>query len=346
MFCYHCGKPMNTHDRFCPNCGAPARAPRQKEQTGQAEPPSQGSWQSTSQGAGQNRMPQTPPGAASYATQGAASQAAPGARQTPPPSGAYDAGAAPGVQYVYVDPATGRVAKTPPRSRGKSGSETFMQWMTVAFIAVGMVILMVAASLFISGCMVRSVFTDNVVSDPMQDFLSSSRPDAAVSSRMPVVTSDPDEHMWGDDASSDEADASEDVSSVSGTVSSAPRVTSRTTVSSRPVSSVPETQRASYLKKYVKGSWTTEIPYKAMSLPATFRFDGKGKCSCELKALFITKKFEGTYTVKDGGKCTITLEGLDDYVEEGNTLEGDLEVVRDDQMKFTVGDTVWILNRK
>ena len=53
----------------------------------------------------------------------------------------------------------------------------------------------------------------------------------------------------------------------------------------------------------------------------------------------------GTYTVKDGGRCAITLNGLDEYVSDGNTLEGDIEIVKDDKINFTVGDVVWELNR-
>ena len=316
MFCKKCGAKLGSKDKFCPNCGSPIMASPAGGRPQAAQPP---------QGAYANQGAQPPQGG--YANQGAqppqggyANQAFRSAvQQNVPPTRSSAASQASGnVRYVQVDPQTGKIASSP---HGKSRSESFMQWMTIAFIAIGLVIVMVAGSMFISGYMVKSVFADNVVSRPIDDFVTSEE-------ELQVSSEEEAEEISSEtDFSSEAAGSSEEISSEAEN------------------KNVPEKLRASYIQSHLKGKWTTSIPYKSMSLPATLVFDGKGKCSCEMKALFITKKFDGTYTVKDGGRCAITLNGLDEYVSDGNTLEGDIEIVKDDKINFTVGDVVWELNR-
>ena len=308
MYCNQCGEKVGNKDKFCPNCGRPVVTPSAGSHAQSPQTP-RSPYTNQAPNAGQapyaNQAPQTSRPTANTARQNV-------------PSGVPDPSQGAGnVRYVYVDPQTGKIA-TPPH--GKSRSESFMQWMTIAFIAIGLVIVMVAGSMFISGYMVKSVFADNVVSAPMDDFLTS-EDEQTVSSQEEDVVSSEDEI---------EVDSEADVSS-------------ELVVSSEPA--VPENLRASYIQSHLKGKWTTSIPYKSMSLPATFVFDGKGKCSCEMKALFITKKFDGTYTVKDGGRCAITLNGLEEYVSDGNTMEGKIEIVRDNKINFTVGNVVWELNK-
>ena len=98
------------------------------------------------------------------------------------------------------------------------------------------------------------------------------------------------------------------------------------------------------MNEKIKGKWKTDVPYKNMSLPATFEFDGRGNVKCTIKAFLFSKKFEGTYKINDGGKCTLTLEGMKEYLED-DTMVGDLRFVTDDKMEFTVENTVWKLNR-
>lgn len=199
------------------------------------------------------------------------------------------------VRYVQVDTKTGKIAQNP---NTKSGSESMMQGMTIAFVAIAVVIVMVAGSMFISGHMSKNV-TSN---------------EDAVESEIPV---------------------SSEVASEEEPVSSEEEV----------VSSVPEELQASYLKSKIKGKWSTQLPYKSMSLPVTFTFEDGGKCSCVIKALFITKQFDGNYDIKDGGACTITLNGLEEYMSEGNTLIGHMEFISDNKINFTAGNEIWILNK-
>lgn len=111
------------------------------------------------------------------------------------------------------------------------------------------------------------------------------------------------------------------------------------------VNTVPTELQADYLKGKIKGKWSANLPYKSMSLPVTFTFDDAGNCSCVIKALFITKQFDGNYTVKDGGDCTISLNGLEEYMSQGNSITGSIEFVSDDKVNFTVGNDMLILNR-
>lgn len=111
------------------------------------------------------------------------------------------------------------------------------------------------------------------------------------------------------------------------------------------ISSVPPELLAENIQSKIKGTWSTDIPYKSMTIPATFVFDGNEKCSCSLKALFISKTFEGSYSVSDGGRCYITLNGLEEYAGGKNTMVGNVEFTSDDSMTFTVDSTVWQLNR-
>lgn len=211
------------------------------------------------------------------------------------------------VQYVYVNKKTGKIANNP---HVKTKSEGCLQYAGIAFAAVALVILMVCGTVLLT----------NYLSD---DY---------------TIIDQEDE--WNT-SSSAQVSSTEDESEVSsGTVSSQ-------TVSSETVSSeysLPVELTAKYMNKKIKGKWKTDIPYKNMNLPGTFEFDGKGKVKCTIKAFLFSKKFEGTYTIKDGGKCTLTLEGLEEYFED-DTLNGDLRFVTDDKMEFTVEDTVWKLNR-
>ena len=307
MYCNQCGAKIDSKDKFCPGCGRPVQpsAAGGNPQSGKAPYVNQGSQARQAPYANQDPRP-----TASSANAG---------RQNMPPSGMNPEN----VRYVQVDPKTGKIASPP---HGKSRSESFMQWMTIAFIAIGLVIVMVAGSMFISGYMVKSVFADNVVSRPMDDFVTSKEePSVSTAEESPVSSEEEDEIVSETPVSSEDATSSDSVTSKE--------------------SEVPEKLRAKYIQSHLKGKWTTSIPYKSMSLPATFVFDGKGKCSCEMKALFITKKFDGTYTVKDGGQCTVTLNGLEEYVSDGNTMEGKIEIVRDNKINFTVGNVVWELNK-
>lgn len=200
------------------------------------------------------------------------------------------------VRYVQVDTKTGKIAQN---SGQKSGSESMMQGLTIAFVAIAVVIVMVAGSMFIAGHL-----SENITSGE----------DSPAASEIPVSDED---------------------------LSEAEPVSSEEEVSS----AVPEELQASYLKSKVKGKWSTQLPYKNMSLPVTFTFDDAGKCSCVIKALFITKQFDGTYTINDGGACTITLNGLEEYMSDGNTLTGKMEFISDDKINFTAGNEIWILNR-
>ena len=312
MYCNQCGGKVDSKDKFCPNCGRPVM------------PPSAGGHPQASA----NQPPQPPKGAyANQASQPTAQTAGSPKRNAARSSGVSAPNETTGnVRYVYVDPQTGKIASPP---HGKSRSESFMQWMTIAFIAIGLVIVMVAGSMFISEYMVKSVFSDNVVSGPIEDFVTSWEGQQSVSSQEELTVSSDE-----DDEADEEEIPSSDIA-----------VSSEAVVVSSQESTVPEKLRAEYIQSHLKGKWTTDIPYKSMSLPATFVFDGKGKCSCEMKALFITKKFDGTYTVKDGGQCAITLNGLEDYVADGNTMEGQIEIVKEDKINFTVGDIVWELNK-
>lgn len=333
MYCHKCGHEVADDGVFCPQCGEKIvktkkftshrervnQPPSANAQATSANVPPTGTWQ-----------PGAPP--SGYVPNGAGhvnGSAPPAGGQPQMPVYASEAPSAQNsqntVKYVYVDQTTGRITKKPGV---KSGSELFMQWMTIAFIAIGLVIVMIAGSMFISGYVVQNVFSGNVDAKAAEEFFLSS--DAA-SEELPVVSDTPSDNPSIDVAS--EEDPPEISSEISSDVSSA-----------APSSVAPE-MRADVMQKKIKGTWSTQIPYKAMSLPATFVFDGSGKCSCVLKAMFISKKFDGTYTIRDGGKCSITLLGLEDYVSDGNTMVGDLEFVSDNQMNFTVGDTIWILNR-
>lgn len=206
------------------------------------------------------------------------------------------------VRYVQVDTKTGKIAQNPKKT---SGSESMMQGLTIAFVAIAVVIVMIAGSMFISGHISK-----NVTSNDEED-------DYNIVSEMPVVS---------ETSSEEETVSSEDIQQ-------------------EEVSSIPPELQADYLRSKIKGKWSTQLPYKAMSLPVTFTFDDAGNCSCVIKALFITKQFDGQYSVQDGGACTITLNGLEEYMSEGNSLTGSIAFISDDKVNFTAGNEIWVLNR-
>lgn len=217
------------------------------------------------------------------------------------------------VQYVYVNKKTGKITQNPGV---KTSSEGCIQYVGVAFAAVALVIVMAACSVILSGYLSEN---SGIVSDEDRYYGEASE----IENVPEVVSSEI---------------SSEPVSSEP--VSSEP-------VSSEPVSSEPaisEELTAKYMQKKIKGKWRTDVPYKNMSLPGTFEFDGKGNCQCTIKAFLFSKKFEGDYTIKDGGECRLTLKGLEEYFDD-DTMIGNLRFVTDDKMEFTVSDTVWKLNR-
>ena len=199
------------------------------------------------------------------------------------------------VKYVQVDTRTGKIVKN---SNAKSSSDSMMQGLTIAFVAIAVVIVMAAGSMFISGHMKENITA-------------------------------------GSDAESDSAVD----------VSSAEPTQDNSISSEEEVNTVPTELQADYLKSRIKGKWSANLPYKSMSLPVTFTFDDAGNCSCVIKALFITKQFDGNYTINDGGQCTVTLSGLDEYMSEGNSIAGSMQFISDDEVNFTVGNNKLILNR-
>ena len=220
------------------------------------------------------------------------------------------------VQYVYVNKKTGKITNNP---HVKTKSEGCMQYVAIAFAAIALVFVMVSGTVLLSNYL--SDDSGIVNQDDPWEF-----PSQEVSTAEPVSET------------SSEPVSSEIVSSES--VSS--EIVSSESVSSEP--SVEEELTARYLNKKIKGKWKTDIPYKNMSLPGTFEFDGKGKVKCTIKAFLFSKKFDGSYTIKDGGRCSLTLDGLEEYFED-DTMVGDLKFVTDDKIEFTVDNTVWKLNR-
>ena len=204
------------------------------------------------------------------------------------------------VRYVKMNLETGQIAQNPNQ---KTRSESMMQGLTIAFVAIAVVLVMVAGSMFIAGHMPQNATFEDDTTTESQAIVSSE-----VSSEEEIVSSEP-----------------ESVEEVS--------------------SAVPPELQASYLKSKLKGKWSTKLPYKNMSLPVTFTFYENGRCSCAVKALFITKQFDGNYSIEDGGNCTITLNGLEEYMSEGNTLTGKMEFISDDKINFTAGNDIWILDR-
>ena len=221
------------------------------------------------------------------------------------------------VRYVQVDTRTGRVTDVAADARRNSRSDALMKGMIIAFAAIAVVIVMAAGAMFISGQTARK-WNGNDGYTAYDLFPVSSERQEEVSSVVPTESED-----WGDPDSLEEDDSSEP----------------------EPVSSVADELKADVLRRKLKGKWTTKLPYKGMSLPVTFTFDDAGGCSCVMKALFITKKFEGHYTVSDGGACTITLEGLEEYMSTGNTLSGNATFVTDQELHFTFGQETLVLNK-
>ena len=211
------------------------------------------------------------------------------------------------VQYVYVNKKTGKITNNP---HVKTKSEGCLQYFVIAFAAVALVIIMVSGSVFLTNYL-------------------SERSDLVDEDDWPEVPSQTEVSSW---ETASEA-SSEPVSSE--------------IVSSEPVSSapaIPDELTAKYMNEKIKGKWSTEVPYKSMSLPGVFEFDGKGKAKCIIKAFLFSKTFEGTYRIKDGGNCTLTLNGIKEYIDD-DTMVGDLRFVNDNKMEFTVEETVWKLNR-
>lgn len=264
-YCQKCGSELAEEDKFCHKCGQKITKAEDTLPAANAKPPVAG--------------------------------ANPSAAKPPAPSPNENQ-----VKYVQVDTKTGKIAQN---TNQKSGSESMMQGLTIAFVAIAVVIVMVAGSMFIAGHLPENITSENDTSAPSEVTVSSE-----VSSEAEPVSSE------------DEAVSSEEV-----------------------VSSVPPEWEASYLRSRLKGKWTTQLPYKNMSLPVTFTFDDAGHCSCVIKALFLTKQFDGSYSISDGGACTITLNGLEEYMSGGNTLAGQMEFISDDKINFTAGNDVWILNK-
>lgn len=100
------------------------------------------------------------------------------------------------------------------------------------------------------------------------------------------------------------------------------------------------------MKKKIVGTWKTSIVHKSMSVPGTIVFKSNGTCSVSVSALFISKKFEGTYTVGDNGKCVMNLPGLEEFIENKNTISGKASFYNDNKVKFvTDGGNVLTLTR-
>ncbi len=212
------------------------------------------------------------------------------------------------VQYVYVNKKTGKITNNP---HVKTGSEGCLQYFLIVFAAVALVIVMVAGSVFLSDYFSeKSAFIDEA--DEMMD----------VSSQSKVSSQDISSEVSSEPVSSEALSSQE--------------------VSSEP--EIPEELTAKYMNKKIKGKWSTDVPYKNMTLPGVFEFDGKGNAKCTIKAFLFSKKFEGSYKIKDGGKCTLTLDGLEEYFDN-DTMVGNLKFITDDKIEFTVDNTVWILNR-
>ncbi len=213
------------------------------------------------------------------------------------------------VKHVYYDK-DGKPMKNP---NNKSNTEALMQSMTVVFIAIALIIVTIAGSMFISGNLFEDTFSDKAFAPSVSSTVSEDN--TITSSEQP---SDP--------TVSANANASE--------------------VSSDEVSSIPEELLAVNFRQKIVGEWKTELPYKNLSMPATFNFDAEGKCTCVIKALFISQKFDGSYTVEDGGRCSITLSGIEEYMNGSNTILGNVKFISDNELKFTADDgTVWNLKR-
>lgn len=100
------------------------------------------------------------------------------------------------------------------------------------------------------------------------------------------------------------------------------------------------------MKKKIVGTWKTSIVHKSMSVPGTIVFKSNGTCSVSVSALFISKKFEGTYTVGNNGKCVMNLPGLEEFIENKNTISGTASFYNDNKVKFvTDGGNVLTLTR-
>ncbi len=265
-YCNNCGHEAPDEDIFCHQCGRRLSA---KPPVSHAQPPQ-----------GQPSAPQNP------------------SHGNPPEQNQ--------VRYVQVDTRTGRVTDMAADVKRRTRSEAVVKGMLIMFVAITVVIVMVAGSMFIAGHVKQKPSTD--ADDKYSEI---SFPGGRA-----------------DDGSS-EAAASE----------------TPEPVSSEEEDDVPPELKADYLKSKIKGKWTTKLPYKTMTLPVTFTFDDQGHCSCVIKALFITKQFDGVYTVEDGGRCTLQLEGLEEYMSGGDSITGQAEFVSDNELHFTVGNDVWILNK-
>lgn len=286
MYCSNCGCPISEKDKFCSSCGVKAAAAAKAEKNEQ------------------NNAQSTRPSAAPTASMPPKAQAA---GENKPKQ--YSGKAVKAVKRVYYDK-EGRQVKNP---NIKTNSEAAMQGLMIACIAVAVIIVTIAGSMFISGNLVGDTFSDKALSPSVSDTVSEKNAD--------VPPSDDEEKS----ASSD------DVNAVG--------------VSSEEVSLIPDELLAVNMKRRIVGTWETELPYKSMSMPATFIFDDDGKCTCTIKALFISQKFEGTYKVEDGGKCSITLNGIEEYMNGAGTITGNARFISDNELEFTSDGTVWSLKR-
>lgn len=192
----------------------------------------------------------------------------------------------------------------------KSKAEAFMQFMTILFAVFALIIVTVVGSMLIS-----SHLEKNELGAGSEDVNTASMEDSATSK----------------------------TSSVS----------SRSTKATKTTVTTKQTQKnglivydKAEMKKKILGTWTTEIEYKSMTVPGTIKFSSGGKCSLSVSALFISKKFEGTYTVGDNGRCVMNLPGLDEFIENKNTISGKASFYNDNKVKFvTDGGNVLTLTR-
>lgn len=217
----------------------------------------------------------------------------------------------------------------------KTRTEIVIQGLTIGCIVISAVLAMLALAMVISENVVKGVFSDGI------DVYYSE----GVSSQsfFAEVDTSSDEVEW---TGSTTAADNENVSVYTTVTTKLPsRETTSSTTKRVTTTTIAKEMQASYLKQKIAGKWTTNLPYKTMKVPAVFTFDSNGKCSCVIKALFITKKFDGSYTVIDGGACSITLIGLEDYVGGTNTMSGNIKFLSDNKVNFVSGDTTWELVR-
>lgn len=289
MYCSKCGCPISKSDKFCANCGAPIS-------------------DSIKAAAGQKNIAVKPQSAQKAMKP---TEAVKPAEAIKPAESQCGGKAVKAVRHIYYDK-DGNQVKNP---NVETKSEAAMQGIMVACIAIAVIIVTIAGSMFISGNLSGGNYSDKAFSPSNTEVTSGENAENTLPS---------------DNAANSES---------SDTASTAD-------VSSDTVSSIPDELLAVNMKPRLLGEWETNLPYKSMSMPATFKFDENGDCTCTIRALFISQKFKGTYEIEDGGKCLITLSGIEEYMNGNNTMSGDARFVSDDELEFTSNGTVWNLKRK